>query len=741
MNKFFSKKKAAGTVAVLAVVAMLLTGTFAYVLNNQHRDDYLNTEDRIYDLTLLNNFTSYDKTSWNQNETVENPIQVKSMPNTADEKYTNAYVAVQLMEYINVYSRGDWLTVGDVKSSSNTTQALFAIDTNGDYITYAAATAKFGTTNIVSYTQDGRTYALINGSQTTADKNAALGINGKPMRSAKDTFTYGDKKGYDDVKANGASPVPNDRCDSDPIQGWTAVAGKDARDYVSFEFDSNVMKLSDWQAKYAANANDLALSGDFWILGNNGWAYYAQPLEQNHKTAELLKKLKLEKSVSSIDYYMHVDMASASIDQIDVLAGEKADKGAKMPANLVSMFKAQASYNADLAAKKGALDDLIANGTVEAGAKVDAVNGYPAIVDENGYLYVIKENFIDPVLLAAVKTFDINGDNKLNTTELATVNQILIPNSGLKDATGIELLTYLNKLDVVGNGLTKLDVTYNKNLTYLSCYTNQLTELDVTQNKGMTNLYCYSNKLTKLDVSQNPLLVFLRCSNNQITSLDASNKPNMTYLNCSANKLTYLNLKGNVKLDELTAYTNKLIEIDVSDSVVLTSFSCGNNNLTSLDLSSNTKLNSLSCDSNPLTSLNASNCTVLTTLNASFCNLDAIDVSANTKLTTLGVSSNNLSELNISTNTKLNTLTCSANKLTALDVTRCLSLSTLNCSNNKISSLNVSKTTLLKTLGNLNCSKNNMNLLTISTTQQTAGFGTHTNQTNGNPDLVVQVAQ
>ena len=75
---------------------------------------------------------------------VENPILVSSANSTVNETYTNAYVAVQLMDYIDVYTRGEWLKMENVKTGTGTTQALFAIDAAGDYMTFAEAQTVYG---------------------------------------------------------------------------------------------------------------------------------------------------------------------------------------------------------------------------------------------------------------------------------------------------------------------------------------------------------------------------------------------------------------------------------------------------------------------------------------------------------------------------------------------------------------------------------------------------------------------
>ena len=332
-----SKKRFWGmTVALITAIILMVSGTFAYVLNNQHRSDYLNTMNKIFDLTLLNNFVSYDLDAWTQGDQVDNPINVKSLNHTAEETYTNAFLAVKLMEYVHTYERGDWLSVKDVLGTgTDTTQALFAIDENGDFMSYATAVARFGNTNIVKYTVDATEYAMINSSQKVADKNASLGVHGKPLLSAPEKYTYGDKDPFDAIQANGATPVINDECDATPIGGWYPIVGTETpRDYVSFELSANVITLEDWMDKYTADPTDASLLGDFWVLGDDGWAYYAHALAPNDETTRLLESLKLEKAITNLTYYMHIDMVATDLEEIDEL-----NPLTSMPQELIDLLK------------------------------------------------------------------------------------------------------------------------------------------------------------------------------------------------------------------------------------------------------------------------------------------------------------------------------------------------------------------------------------------------------------------
>ena len=84
----------------------------------------------------------------------------------------------------------------------------------------------------------------------------------------------------------------------------------------------------------------------------------------------------------------------------------------------------------------------------------------------------------------------------------------------------------------MSNQLKTLDVTNNKNLTYLEVDNNQLESIDISQNTALQTLWITSNKLTSLDLSSNPNLNYLYCQSNCLSTLDVSNIINLYNLNC-----------------------------------------------------------------------------------------------------------------------------------------------------------------------------------------------------------------
>jgi len=181
-----------------------------------------------------------------------------------------------------------------------------------------------------------------------------------------------------------------------------------------------------------------------------------------------------------------------------------------------------------------------------------------------------KANFPDARFRKCVRSlFDANGDGTLSSGEIKAAKEMRISKKGIKNLKGIEFLKNLQLLYVDTNKLTKLDVSKNTKLLYLSCAGNKLTKLNLKKNTRLKVLSCGNNKLTKLDVSKNTQLESLFCYKNALKSLNISKNKKIESLWCEKNKLTRLNLGVAKKLKTLYCYENKLKSIDIGGCTLL----------------------------------------------------------------------------------------------------------------------------------------------------------------------------
>ena len=176
-----------------------------------------------------------------------------------------------------------------------------------------------------------------------------------------------------------------------------------------------------------------------------------------------------------------------------------------------------------------------------------------------------------------LKYVDKNRNGTLSQEERYAVETINVNNMNIRSLKGIEFFPNLTELYCVGNQLTELDMSQNKELQTLDCVVNQLTELDVSQNKKLKKLQCSANQLTELDVRSNTALERLSCKENQLTELDVSNNTALMKLYCGKNQLTELDLSQNSKLIDLDCGNNQLTSLNVDSCAEFIDFGCKGN--------------------------------------------------------------------------------------------------------------------------------------------------------------------
>jgi Leucine-rich repeat (LRR) protein len=125
---------------------------------------------------------------------------------------------------------------------------------------------------------------------------------------------------------------------------------------------------------------------------------------------------------------------------------------------------------------------------------------------------------------------DIDGKNgKVLTSSIASVKDLNVQLSDIKDLTGIQDFAALEFLNCQFNFLTSLNVTKNSKLTELYTHGNDLTTLDVSANTALTTLQANKNKLTALDISKNSKLVYVNVSENALKTLNLKNGNNTNF--------------------------------------------------------------------------------------------------------------------------------------------------------------------------------------------------------------------
>lgn len=143
------------------------------------------------------------------------------------------------------------------------------------------------------------------------------------------------------------------------------------------------------------------------------------------------------------------------------------------------------------------------------------------------YTLIPDSNFEDKLIELKI---DIDGKNgKVLTSTIASVKDLNVQLSDIKDLTGIQDFTSLEFLNCQFNLLTTLNVAKNSKLIELYTHGNDLTTLDVSANTALTTLQVNKNKLTALDISKNSKLVYINVMENKLKTLNLNNNNNINF--------------------------------------------------------------------------------------------------------------------------------------------------------------------------------------------------------------------
>ena len=253
------------------------------------------------------------------------------------------------------------------------------------------------------------------------------------------------------------------------------------------------------------------------------------------------------------------------------------------------------------------------------------------------YIAINEKNFPDKNFRDYVAgKWDENHDNRFSPSEIANAKWISCDNKEISNLKGIEFFTNIWLLECYYNNLTTIDLSHNKNLSYINCHHNQLNELDVSGLPLLETFYCGQNKLQSIDVSKNKQLKDFSCTENPLNTLDVSQNTELEKLACVGNNLTELDVSKNKNLKILWCYQNKLSSLNLENQTELELLGCRENPLNVLSISANTKLKKLYVNKTNLTSLDATNNTALEEFNGKDCSYNiAVEGDGKFDLTTL----------------------------------------------------------------------------------------------------------
>ncbi len=135
-------------------------------------------------------------------------------------------------------------------------------------------------------------------------------------------------------------------------------------------------------------------------------------------------------------------------------------------------------------------------------------------------------------------------DDYVLTSNIYSLTVLNLDRKEISDLTGIENFKLLESFNCVGNSLTSIDISNNKELKLLWLDNNSLTTIDLSENILLEKLALCSNNLTTIDISKNPNIDFLRLGNG--CGFSGWADPDPTTNNVTCVKVSQYQLDNNV---------------------------------------------------------------------------------------------------------------------------------------------------------------------------------------------------
>lgn len=153
-------------------------------------------------------------------------------------------------------------------------------------------------------------------------------------------------------------------------------------------------------------------------------------------------------------------------------------------------------------------------------------------------------NFVALTGMSSV-AIDTNGNGEIEEAEATVITGLILSDSQISDATGLESFSNLESLLLDNNSLGSINLSSFTDLTALFLGQNQLTSIDLSPLVNLERLGFESNQITAIDFSNLPQLWEVNCSNNLLEALDFSQNPLFEILFCQDNpNLQFINVKN-----------------------------------------------------------------------------------------------------------------------------------------------------------------------------------------------------
>lgn len=357
-----SQRKLTMAVSVLAAVALLLTGTFAWTDFEQHKTNVLAggakpvSEDRT-SVTLIDEFAAPAQGDWEVGKAYDKKLSVTNT--SEDEESLGVLVRLQIKEFMD--ARVPKETWEPIKEGETVLLfATWAADDaasgakKGEYMKWKDVPKdeesgepllkyeKYDLMGLVENEAGEMVEGVIESYALTTNAELSNGVYGKPMYISKftpseDGKIWGNK---DDVAPAQLTPgsetphVPQDpgvpecdytvyKWDGKGASAWeNGVNNPDdvIHDYITFDADFITMK------EFIDGKKD---PGPFWIVDtDDGWVYWGELLKPTDSTDDLITAVTVDVAPGeTFTYYMHIDMEAVDLADVDKFyISEKAEE-------------------------------------------------------------------------------------------------------------------------------------------------------------------------------------------------------------------------------------------------------------------------------------------------------------------------------------------------------------------------------------------------------------------------------
>ena len=269
------------------------------------------------------------------------------------------------------------------------------------------------------------------------------------------------------------------------------------------------------------------------------------------------------------------------------------------------------------------------------------------------------KNFPDPGFRDYIMTItDKNENEVLSQEDLEKVTEICLYSDQAKDLTGIEYFPNVERIDVNGLGLTKLNLSNKWKLTYLNCSSNNLTSLDLSEATSIQDLNCGGNRIKQINLSACNSLIKLNSWHNSLNSINLSDCNALQELYLIENNLRSLDLSNNRNLKILDYGVidepNSLSSINFGNISSLQEIEVWRSDIKNVHLGNMPNLTNLRFESSPIKELDLSGCKNLKKLSVAYSSLNYLDLRNQNLLEELDLWQSRVSKIDLNPNANVN---------------------------------------------------------------------------------------